>query len=189
MANWCFCTYRIGGDRDELDNLYNLMKKIEKENRENGNWAGYIMEELFDIDSTQLYLRGFWEDLTQEEDCIHFRFECAWGPYIEEWDRICGAYRTLRAYFSCYEPGMGITLKRGNPKKGWYPERFCLDMRYPDGGDDVMEYFNSIKDVYAFIEQIAGRKIKSRKDVDSLQAAWEEEDDDTFIFIRPFKKV
>lgn len=59
MANYCDSTYRITGDASELDTLYALMLKLEKE-KENGNRVGHIVKELNGSIPEHLYVRGWW---------------------------------------------------------------------------------------------------------------------------------
>lgn len=111
MANYCDSTYRITGEASELDKLYNLMQSLEKE-KENGNWVGHIVEALNDKIPEHLYVRGWWDDLDREEDCICFHLESAWEPLNEAWDYICAKYKNLTAYFIGEEPGCEVYLKR-----------------------------------------------------------------------------
>lgn len=56
MANYCYSTYRITGEASELDALYELMTRLEKE-KENGNWVGHIVEALNDKIPEHPYVR------------------------------------------------------------------------------------------------------------------------------------
>ena len=87
MANYCDSTYRITGDASELDTLYALMLKLEKE-KENGNRVGHIVKELNGSIPEHLYVRGWWDDLDRESNCIRFHQESAWEPIYEAWDFI-----------------------------------------------------------------------------------------------------
>lgn len=93
MANYCDSTYRIAGEAAELDALYELMTRLEKE-KENGNWVGHIVESLNGEIPEHLYVRGWWDDLEREEDCICFHLESAWEPLYEAWDFICSKYES-----------------------------------------------------------------------------------------------
>lgn len=94
MANYCYSTYRITGEASELDALYELMSRLEKE-KENGNWVGHIVEALNEKIPEHLYVRGWWNELEREEDCISFSLESAWDPIYEAWDFICFMYDSL----------------------------------------------------------------------------------------------
>ncbi|MBO5443911.1 MAG: hypothetical protein J5995_00985 [Muribaculaceae bacterium] len=77
MANYCDSTYRITGEASEINALYELMTRLEKE-KENGNWVGHIVEALNEKIPEGLYVRGWWDDLENEGDCISFHLESAW---------------------------------------------------------------------------------------------------------------
>lgn len=110
MANYCYSTYRITGEASELDALYELMTRLEKE-KENGNWVGHIVEALNDKIPEHLYVRGWWDELEREEDCISFSLESAWNPIYEAWDFICFKYDSLSAYFIGEESGCEVYLR------------------------------------------------------------------------------
>lgn len=97
MANRCFSTYRITGEPDELDALYNLMLRLSME-KDKGYWVGHIVEALNDDQiPSPLYVRGWWEDISREKNYIQFYLDSAWEPLYEAWDFICGKFKTLSA--------------------------------------------------------------------------------------------
>lgn len=149
MANLCISTYRITGEASELDALYELMSRLEKE-KENGNWVGHIVEALNEKIPEHLYVRGWWDELEREEDCISFSLESAWEPLYEAWDFICGKFKTFTAYFMGEEPGCEVYLKRDNPDKGWFPDNYYLDICTPKE-EYFHEYFKKIDDAFRYI--------------------------------------
>lgn len=94
MANYCYSTYRLTGNSEDLDALYELMTSLEKEKE---NWVGHIVEALGGHEG--LYVRGWWSALSREEDYIEFQLESAWEPLYEAWDFIGGKFN-LEVYFS-----------------------------------------------------------------------------------------
>lgn len=187
MANICDSTYRIGGEASELDALYNLMLKLDAE-KQNGNWVGYIVEELNGEIPSHLYVRGWWDDLEREEDCIRFHLESAWEPLYEAWDFICDKFESLRAYFIGEESGCEVYLKRDCDGKGWFPDNYYLDAK-PPKGDYITEYFTDIDSAFRYIEKFDDVNIVTADDVEALNLKWSEEEDDAYIYLHEYKEV
>lgn len=187
MANYCDSTYRIGGDASELDALYALMQKLEKE-KENGNWVGHIVEALNGSIPDYLYVRGWWDDLEREENCIRFHLESAWEPLYEAWDFICKKYNNLTAYFIAEEPGCEVYLKRDNEDMQWFPDNYYVDACIPDG-EYINEYFTDIDEAFRYIESISDTNIITAENIEALNLTWQEEDEDAYIYLHEFKKV
>lgn len=187
MANYCYSTYRITGETSELDTLYRLMKRLEKE-KENGNWVGHIVESLNEKIPEHLYVRGWWSELEMEDDCICFQLESAWDPIYEAWDFICSKYETLSAYFIGEESGCEVYLKRDHPEKGWFKDNYYLDICTPDD-EYIHEYFTNIDDAFRFIERITESNIITCEDIEGLNSAWSEENPDAYIYLHEFQEV
>lgn len=187
MANYCDSTYRITGEASELDKLYNLMQSLEKE-KENGNWVGHIVEALNDKIPEHLYVRGWWDDLDREEDCICFHLESAWEPLNEAWDYICAKYKNLTAYFIGEEPGCEVYLKRENKEKGWFTDNYYLDICTPKE-EYIHEYFTELDAAFRYIERITETNIITCEDIEGLNSAWSEENPDAYIHLHEFQEV
>lgn len=186
MANYCDSTYRIAGDASELDALYSLMMSL-SEKKENGCWIGHIIESLNGEIPEHLYVRGWWDTLERKEDSITFHLESAWEPLIEAWDFICSKYETLTPYFIGEESGCEVFLKRDN-EKGWFPTNFYLDAK-PPRGEYHSEYFNTLDEAFRYIERIADVNIFTCEDIESLNIKWNEDDEDSFIYLHEYKEV
>ncbi|ROS87174.1 hypothetical protein [uncultured Duncaniella sp.] len=187
MANYCDSTYKITGDASELDALIALMRKLEKE-KENGTWVGHIVEALHGSSPKHLYMRGWWEELEREKDCIKFRLESAWEPLYETWDFICKKFNTLQAYFIGEEPGCEVFQKRANEEKGWFLDKFYVNACTPDG-EYINEYFTDIDEAYRYIERISDTNIITAHQVEALNLTWNEENEDAYIYLHEFKEV
>lgn len=186
MANYCDSTYRITGEASKIDALYALMKKLEAE-KENGNWVGHIVEALNGSIPEHLYVRGWWDCLERESDCICFHLESAWEPLYEAWDFICSKMEDLTAYFIGEEPGCEVFLKRENTEKGWFTDNYYLDA-LPPGGDYETEYFTTIDEAFRYIEKIADVNIITADDIVALNLAWSETDEN-YIYLHEFTEV
>lgn len=187
MANYCDSTYRIAGEASELDALYELMTRLEKE-KENGEWVGHIVEALNGEIPEHLYVRGWWDDLERLDDSIRFHLESAWEPLYEAWDFICSKYKSLSAYFIGEEPGCEVYLKRDHPEYGWFTDNYYLDVCTPKGRY-IYEYFTNIDDVFRYIEEIADANIITCEDIEGLNSAWSEENADAYIYLHEFQEV
>ena len=185
MAEWSYCEYRIAGDPEELDRLFGIMHKVE--NSEGGPWLRALMAEINGEEAEDA--RGQWSELKREEDCVSFIFEGAYRTYIEEWDEVCDNFETLCPYFEGVLWALELAQKRENPEKGWFPNKYYLDMRYKEYGDDEARSFRTLEDVYKRIEELTGTKISSEEDVEALRSALEEENDDTFIHIYKIEEI
>lgn len=189
MANDCTSTYRIAGDASELDALYNLMVTLGKKPVSDCCWVGHIVKALNDGKiPDHLYVRGWWQDLSREEDHILFNQESAWEPIYEAWDFICSKFKTLHAYFIGEEPGCEVFLKRNDDEHNWFPDNYMLDA-YPPGGEYHTEYFLTLDEAFRYIEKIADVNIITVDDVEALNLKWNEEDEDAYIYLHEFKEV
>ena len=188
MANYCDSTYRIAGEASELDTLYALMLKLSKE-KENGFWVGHIVDALNNGEIPEhLYVRGWWDDIEREEDCIRFHLESSWEPLYEAWDFICSKFETLTAYFIGEEPGCEVYLKRDDEDHHWFPDNYYVDA-LPPKGDYHSEYYQTIDEAFRYIEKIADVNIITAEDIEALNLKWSEDDEDAYIYLHEFKEV
>ena len=164
-----------------------LMTRLEKE-KENGNWVGHIVEALNGEIPEHLYVRGWWDELEREEDCICFQLESAWEPIYEAWDFICSKYEALSAYFIGEESGCEVYLKRDHPDKGWFTDNYYVDICTPKE-EYFHEYFKNIDDAFRYIEKIADTNIITCEDIEGLNSAWTEEYPDAYIYLHEFQEV
>lgn len=185
MADWSYCEYRIAGEPEELDRLFGIMQKVE--NAEGGPWLCDLMTEINGEEAEDG--RGQWSELKREEDCISFVFEGAGRTYIEEWDEVCDNFETLCPYFEGVLWAYKLAQKRENPEKGWFPDKYYLDMRYAENENDEAGSFRSIEDVYKRIEELTGTKVTSEDDVNALRAVLQEKNCDTFILIYEIEEI
>ena len=184
MADWSYCEYRIAGEPQELDRLFDIMQKVENAN---GPWLFELMAEIYGDENADA--RGQWSNLKRDEDCISFTFEGAGRTYIEEWDEVCETFQSLCPYFEGVLWAYELAQKRENKEKGWFPNKYYLDMRYAEEENDEAGSFRTLKDVYKRIEELTGTKVASMKDVDALRAALQEENEDTFILIYEIEEI
>lgn len=189
MANYADSDYRITGSAEELDALYILMRQLEKE-KENGNWVGHIVKALNDdVIPEGLYVRGWWDSLERESDCIYFHLESAWEPLIEVWDFIAAKFDTLQVWFSGVEEGCELFQHRPNWEKGWFTDGYAVDLLVPDDCECRTEYFSDIDSAFRFIENYTDSNIITADDVEAINRVWQEKDEDAFLYLHEFQEV
>lgn len=188
MANYANSMYRLTGDQTELKALYELMTSISKE-KDNGNWVGHIVQNLNNGEIPDcIYVRGWWDELELDEEGLSFHQESAWAPLYEAWDFIASKFKTIKVYFLGDEPECALFLKRDHPTKRWFTSNYYLDMCTPD--DDLhTEYFDTLDEVFRFVEKVTDTNIITIDDLEGLNSAWQEESDDCYIYLHEFKEV
>lgn len=187
MANICDSRYKITGETAEVTALYNLMNNM-KVSKTNGNWVGHIVEALNDgVIPDYMYVRGWWDELQLEDNCIIFNMESAWQSLHETWDFICSKYESLLAFFIAEEPGCEIYVKRDNDTHD-FPANYYVDA-LPPKGDFHSEYFDTIDEAFRYVGKIADTNIITADDIVALNSKWQEEDSDSYIYLHEFKEV
>lgn len=189
MANICDSTFRITGDPAELDALRDLMLSLKDEHSADGSsyWVGHIVKALNNnIIPDGLYVRGWWNSVEREDNCLCFQLESAWSPLTKAWDFICSKYETLNAYFVAEERGCEIYVNRPNDEFGWFEDNFYLDACTPDEDDYIQEYFKTLDDALHFINMEINSTVNSLEDVEELNEVWQNENDEAYIYLHEF---
>ena len=173
MANYCDTSYVVEGNKEELDNLYNIMYKLqnmEKPLVENGfgtTWLGCLIVELgghFE----DYYCKGEWACLERQEDTIRFSTESAWQPPFDTIGLLQEKFPSLSFYFIAEEPGCEVFLK--NDKEGkYFPENYLLFLVLPDNREGKGVGFQSKTDAYRFISEKTGQSISSDEELNVYQ--------------------
>ena len=119
MANICITNYVIEGKKDELDALYQTMKKLQESGAsvEYASGLGLLVEAL-GKKPEEVECRGGWTELVREGDTLRMTFETAWTPCYEVMALMKEAYPSLRFYYQAEEPGCEIYMK--NDAEGKY---------------------------------------------------------------------
>ena len=134
MPNWCFSDYRLVSDNNEVEELYDRMKRLQemkqplKPNSFGTTWLGNLVEDL-GVDFNQVQCRGSWDNLTLEDGVLSFTTETAWYRCTEVEDLIREKYPTIDISFRCEEPGMAIYEKNNNV---FFPEDYIVDIEDDD---------------------------------------------------------
>ena len=134
MPNWCFCSVRCTGNYDEIQDLYNRMKRLQdmdiplKPNGFGTTWLGNLVEDL-GVDFNTVQCRGSWDDLYMDDEILCFTTETAWYRCTEVEDLIKEKYPSIDIAFRCEEPGMCIYEKNNNV---FFPEDYIVDIEDDD---------------------------------------------------------
>ena len=173
MANYCDTSYVVEGNKEELDNLYNIMYKLqnmEKPLVENGfgtTWLGCLIVELgghFE----DYYCKGEWACLERQEDTIRFSTESAWQPPFDTISLLQEKFPSLSFFFIAEEPGCEVFLK--NDKVGkCFPENYLLFLVLPDNREGEGVRFQSKADAYQYISEKTGQSISSDEELNAYQ--------------------
>ena len=119
MPNWCATRYACIGDENELQDLYDRMKRLQemkeplKPNGFGTAWLGNLVEDL-GVDFNTVQCRGSWDDPTLENTVLRFSTETAWYRCTEVEDLIREKFPSIEIFFICEEPGMCIYEKNSN---------------------------------------------------------------------------
>ena len=129
MPNWCATRYACIGDENELQDLYDRMKRLQemkeplKPNGFGTTWLGNLVEDL-GVDFNTVQCRGSWDDPTLENTVLRFSTETAWYRCTEVEDLIREKYPSIEIFFICEEPGMCIYEKNSDV---YFDEEYILD--------------------------------------------------------------
>lgn len=204
MANWCFSTTVIFGDKKQLeilkkdfDNSLSNNPKFKKVKTDFGNYwlgniflgVGYSLEEVLDYNI--IYCRGEICDYHFEEEHINFNYESANRPIYKYIDKMLKEkYPGLKQVTISEEPGFEIFINtdtEGLFFKDKYYLDCCINERYPD-----FRYFETEKGFVEYFNDFFGTSFNSYKEIDkNLSEISEkyEEDDSFFVQINTFAEA
>ena len=134
MPNWCYTSVKCTGNTEEIQDLYDRMKRLQemkeplKPNGFGTTWLGNLVEDL-GVDFNKVQCRGSWECLELDDDILSFTTETAWYRCTEVEDLIKEKYPSIDIAFRCEEPGMAIYEKNNNV---FFPEDYIVDIEDDD---------------------------------------------------------
>ena len=126
MANICTTNYVIEGKKDELDELYRIMKELQDMEQplvKNGlgpTWLGCLVKAL-GKNPEDVLCRGIWIELERQDNRLLMTFETAWTPCYEVTQLMKTIFPSLRIYYKAEEPGCEVYLKNDAEGK-YFPE-------------------------------------------------------------------
>ena len=154
MANICTTNYVIEGKKDELDELYRIMKELQDMEQplvKNGlgpTWLGCLVKAL-GKNPDDVLCRGIWIELERQDDILLVTFETAWTPCYEVTQLMKTIYPSLRIYYKAEEPGCEVYLKNDAEGK-YFPETEAdghpFDLMTEESEQEQVRLIRAIKD-------------------------------------------
>ena len=126
MANICTTNYVIEGKKDELDELYRIMKELQDMEQplvKNGlgpTWLGCLVKAL-GKNPEDVLCRGIWIELERQDNRLQMTFETAWTPCYEVTQLMKTVFPSLQFFYKAEEPGNEVYLKNDAEGK-YFPE-------------------------------------------------------------------
>ena len=194
MPNWCFTSYVVTGDENEVCDLYEKMRSLEEREEslvENGfgkSWLGNLVT-LLGGDWNTIYCRGDWSGLEKDNDngALRFDTETAWNDPDEVVTFLQGKYPSLEFYFITEEPGMGY-YATNDVEGDFFPERYYFSE--PDDPEPYNYEEDEFDDFLRDVGNFVGKELKS---IEEAQEAVNEynmdKEFDEMIEIKVYKVV
>lgn len=177
MPNWNYTDVVATGPPEHIDDLYNIMCSLRDADEATVKsdfdkaWYGCLIDK-FGIDWNTVYCRGSWYDVEKcDENTLKWWDETAWGPLTEVFDAIEKHYPSVKIYWQCEEPGMGLYASNDIDHL-FFSTMFIL---YYDDCDNI-EHFDSEKELLDFVNSYLEDKpefkvhepIKTLEELDKL---------------------
>lgn len=191
MANWASTSYAIEGSKSDLERVFNVIDGFVKGNvkhvEENTSkeWEGNIVTALGATDEQMKnnYLRGFIQTYEIIDGVLHLEAEEAWGT-TDFRHLLAKLMPVLTIYYIVEECGCEVYATNDCDGK-YFTESYYVDICID--GDYFSEYFDTEKQVLAYVAQLLKKESVTMKEIDE----WNEEQDDNenYIYVHEFKYV
>lgn len=162
MPNWVFTSYVVTGDKEQLEEIYNIMTELEDmespglhDSEFGPTWLGNLIIKLGG-DWQNINCRGYWDNLEYYDDKLQFTVEGAWGELDEVRYFLEEKFPGIKIYYRAEDSDMGIYTTNDDTEQ-YFPEKYYLWV----SGDDLDEensYHDSLKSLIREIENITGYK-------------------------------
>lgn len=188
MANWASTSYRIVGNENDLQELFLIIKAFMDNERPTmterttNDWEGNVVLALGEsIENCRI--RGFIQTYELGDGVLSIETEEAWG--ITDFRHILEHhFKDMKVYYVVEEPGMEIYATNDVDGR-FFTCNFMVDSCV-DGKDDV-EYFDTLKEAFAYICKRLGRGSISIADINKWNE--EHENSDDYIFLHEFELI
>lgn len=188
MPNWCSTDYQIEGKEENVNKLFNDMKRVLSIDRKsendgqsftvNANWLGYIVEELLHKSYEDIPCRGVITDIAEatfpmdnNKTAFSLATETAWCDCRELFNQIATTYK-VQIFF--YTEECGCQIFETNDKEGHiFPMRYYMDTE-----KNGIEYYENFDDLADTIKEITGKRPNSLEELEDLK-----EDEENYITI------
>ena len=191
MANWASTSYAIEGNNSDLERMFNVINDFVKSNvkpveaNASKEWEGNIVKALGASEEQMKnnYLRGFIQTYEIIEGVLYIEAEEAWGA-TDFRHLLAKLMPELTIYYIVEECGCEVYATNDSNSK-YFTESYYVDVCID--GDYFSEYFDTEKQVLAYMAQLLKKKSVTMKEIDE----WNEEQDDNenYIYVHEFKYV
>ena len=191
MANWASTSYAIEGSKSDLARVSNVIDSFMKGNTKpveanaSKEWEGNIVKALGASDEQMKnnYLRGFIQTYEIIEGVLYIEAEEAWGA-TDFRHLLAKLMPELTIYYIVEECGCEVYATNDSNSK-YFTESYYVDVCID--GDYFSEYFDTEKQVLAYMAQLLKKKSVTKKEIDE----WNEEQDENenYIYVHKFKYV
>lgn len=191
MANWASTSYAIEGSKSDLERMFNVINDFVKSNvkpveaNASKEWEGNIVKALGASEEQMKnnYLRGFIQTYEIIDGVLYIEAEEAWGA-TDFRHLLAKLMPELTIYYIVEECGCEVYATNDCDGK-YFTESYYVDICID--GDYFSEYFDTEKQVLAYVAQLLKKESVTMKDIDE----WNEEQDDNenYIYVHEFKYV
>ena len=191
MANWASTSYAIEGNKSDLERVSNVINDFVKSNvkpveaNASKKWEGNIVKALGASEEQMKnnYLRGFIQTYEIIDGVLYIEAEEAWGA-TDFRHLLAKLMPKLTIYYIVEECGCEVYATNDCDGK-YFTESYYVDICID--GDYFSEYFDTEKQVLAYVAQLLKKESVTMKDIDE----WNEEQDDNenYIYVHEFKYV
>lgn len=191
MANWASTSYAIEGNKSDLERMFNVINDFVKSNvkpveaNASKEWEGNIVKALGASEEQMKnnYLRGFIQTYEIIDGVLYIEAEEAWGA-TDFRHLLAKLMPELTIYYIVEECGCEVYATNDCDGK-YFTESYYVDICID--GDYFSEYFDTEKQVLAYVAQLLKKESVTMKDIDE----WNEEQDDNenYIYVHEFKYV
>lgn len=191
MANWASTSYAIEGSKSDLERMFNVINDFVKSNvkpveaNASKEWEGNIVKALGASEEQMKnnYLRGFIQTYEIIDGVLYIEAEEAWGA-TDFHHLLAKLMPELTIYYIVEECGCEVYATNDCDGK-YFTESYYVDICID--GDYFSEYFDTEKQVLAYVAQLLKKESVTMKEIDE----WNEEQDDNenYIYVHEFKYV
>ena len=191
MANWASTSYAIEGNKSDLESVFNVINDFVKSNvkpveaNASKEWEGNIVKALGASEEQMKnnYLRGFIQTYEIIDGVLYIEAEEAWGA-TDFRHLLAKLMPELTIYYIVEECGCEVYATNDCDGK-YFTESYYVDICID--GDYFSEYFDTEKQVLAYVAQLLKKESVTMKEIDE----WNEEQDDNenYIYVHEFKYV
>ena len=191
MANWASTSYAIEGSKSDLERMFNVINDFVKSNvkpveaNASKEWEGNIVKALGASEEQMKnnYLRGFIQTYEIIDGVLYIEAEEAWGT-TDFRHLLAKLMPELTIYYIVEECGCEVYATNDCDGK-YFTESYYVDICID--GDYFSEYFDTEKQVLAYVAQLLKKESVTMKEIDE----WNEEQDDNenYIYVHEFKYV